>query len=694
MKKIVLLFISLFSLSIIAQEAYYNGIDFSKSGVALKEDLATRIISTHTNFLVYTPGVWEASKVTDLNPENSSEVLLIYGYAASGELSRTRGVNDNGGAQGEWNREHVYPRSLGNPDLGTVGPGADAHHLRPSDVSYNSQRGNTIFADGSGNSGNVSGGWYPGDEWKGDVARMMMYMYVRYGQVCLPSRVGNGSNANTPDDMVDLFLKWNVEDPVSDFERQRNTYHGNISNTYAQGNRNPFIDNAYLATRIWGGDAAEDSWGIFTTLDTEAPTSPTNVVVSDITTTSFNVSWTASIDNESVSGYDILLNGNIAGETSNTTFTVQNLTPDTDYVVTVIAKDVAKNKSTPSAGINSKTLADTTAPSVPSNILISNQTGSSFQINWTASTDNSGILQYEIFLDGNSLTTTSATNYNVTNLAISTTYVITIQAEDIANNKSTISDPVNAITTDGSNNISEIFFSEYVEGSGFNKAVEIVNLTSNNVDLSPYTIKRQSNGIWETPLDLSGYSININDVFVIINADAGDVKLQNEADIKVPNETPLTFNGDDRVGLFKNDVLIDIIGDLDGTDNFGQNITLRRNLEITEPTTDYNEQREWTFFPVNTTSDIGNYNGTLSTTNFEILNSVKFYPNPVSGNIVNFVTTKSIKVDIYNILGKKIVSKEITENNNSINLKELKSGVYLLKITSENSYISKKLIKN
>ena len=692
MKKLLLVFLISLSASIYSQESYYDGIDFSKSGTALKEDLAIRITSTHTNFLSYTPGVWEASKVTDLNPENSSEVLLIYGYAASGELSRTRGVNDNGGNQGEWNREHVYPRSLGNPNLGTVGPGADAHHLRPADVNYNSQRSNTIFAEGSGNSGNVSGGWYPGDEWKGDIARMIMYMYVRYDVVCLPSRVGNGSNANTPDDMINLFLKWNAEDPVSDFERQRNTYHGNTSNTYAQGNRNPFIDNAYLATRIWGGDPAEDYWGIFTTQDDEAPTTPTNVTVSDVTTNSFSVSWNASTDNESVSGYEVLLNGNLSGETSSTNFTVQNLAPNTDYAVTIVAKDVAQNRSTPSTAVNIKTLADTTAPSIPTGVSISNQTGSSFQVSWAASTDDSGILNYEVFLDGNSMGKPTTTFLDITNLTPSTTYVVTILAEDVANNISDVSNPVNAETTDGSNNISEIFFSEYVEGSSFNKAVEIVNLTSNNVDLSPYTIKRQSNGIWETPLSLAGKTIKINDVFVIINADAIDVKLKEEADIEVPNETPMTFNGDDRIGLFKNDILIDIIGELDGTDEFGKDITLRRNSDVTEPTINYNEQAEWSYYERNTTSDIGNFNGTLSTTN-TFLEGFKMFPNPNNSNRLFFNNTDVINITIINVLGKQVKSSKISPND-SLDISELSKGVYLVKINSNKQFITKKLIKN
>ena len=268
-KKYTFFLLFLISFSALSQQSYYNKIDFSKSGLALKNDLATLIINTHTNFLSYTPGIWNASKQTDVNPKNASQVMLIYGFSNAGTTARTRGVNDNGGNVGDWNREHTYPRSLGNPNLGTSGAGADAHHLRPSDVRYNGQRGNKPFADGTGNSGTVAQGWFPGDEWKGDVARMIMYMYLRYNNQCLPSVVGIGSATSTPDDMIDLFLKWNAEDPVSILEDNRNTYHENTNNTYAQGNRNPFIDNPFLATKIWGNPPSgtpkpEDRWGNLT----------------------------------------------------------------------------------------------------------------------------------------------------------------------------------------------------------------------------------------------------------------------------------------------------------------------------------------------------------------------------------------------------------------------------------------------
>ena len=246
---------------------YYNGFNWTQTGNTLKTALATKIISTHTNLLSYGE-IWNASMVTDRDPANANNVLLIYGWEngtdadVTNDLSRNR--NNNGGNNGQWNREHVYAKALGTPALIDDQPsdaGEDAHHLRASDVQRNNTRGSLRFANGSGNSGSVSGGWYPGDQWKGDVARMMMYMYLRYGNQCLPKNVGAAGSATVATDtnMIQLFLQWNAEDPVSQYEDARNTYHGGTA-FYAQRNRNPFIDNPYLATVIWGGPAAENRW--------------------------------------------------------------------------------------------------------------------------------------------------------------------------------------------------------------------------------------------------------------------------------------------------------------------------------------------------------------------------------------------------------------------------------------------------
>ncbi|WP_010252946.1 endonuclease I family protein [Myroides injenensis] len=269
------------------QKAYYQNIDFTQRGENLKQSLHDLLVETHRP-LSYTPDIWRACEITDENPDNPNEVILIYSWTNSDakDVVHKRTINKSQTNNSShttdeqrrtlWEREHVFAKanakksttSDGFPlytanykpdlekDLITVIAGNDAHHLRAINGYWNNKRSNTSFADGTGNSGNQNGGWYPGDEWKGDVARMMMYMYLRYGELCMPSY--NGKGASVPNyetgtvDMLTIYLKWNAEDPVSDIERKRNEYHGNINNRYAQGNRNPFIDNPKLANLIWG----------------------------------------------------------------------------------------------------------------------------------------------------------------------------------------------------------------------------------------------------------------------------------------------------------------------------------------------------------------------------------------------------------------------------------------------------------
>ncbi len=263
MKKFFLIPFLLLSLHFVAQvPSYYNNVNLTLTGMALKAELAQKITNTHTNQLMYSD-LWTVLQQTDEDPSNSSKVLLIYGYNDSdGDVTndRTRSKTNNGGSNGQWNREHTYAKSLGIPDLGTTGPGADAHHIRASDVQTNNNRGSKKFAPGSGNAGTVGANWYPGNEWKGDVARMMMYMYLRYSSQCQPDNVGVGNAVAGDPDMIDLFLQWNAEDDVSQYEINRN----NILET-TQGNRNPFIDNPYLATIIWGGNPATDYWNMIST---------------------------------------------------------------------------------------------------------------------------------------------------------------------------------------------------------------------------------------------------------------------------------------------------------------------------------------------------------------------------------------------------------------------------------------------
>jgi endonuclease I/chitodextrinase len=705
-KQFLFLLLALYSFVLVAQQSYYDNVNLFLTGINLKNELITKITNTHTNFLTYDQ-VWDASMVTDMNPVNASEVLLIYGWenGSDGDITndRERDINNNGGSVGQWNREHVYPRSLGNPNLGESGPGSDAHSLRPSDVQRNSSRGNKPFITGSGNSGAVSTGWYPGDEWKGDVARMMMYMYLRYDTRCLPSVVGIGDNSGTPDDMIDLFLQWNAEDPVSTIEVQRNNYHGNTSNTYAQGNRNPFIDNPRLATRIWGGPEAEDIWGIYTNTDTEAPSVPMNLVTSNITTFSIDLSWDASTDNVGVSSYEIYVDGNLDGEVSTTNYTITNLASNTNYSLTVLAKDVAENSSAQSAPAMAMTLEDTEAPTVPMNVVISNETDVSFKITWNASTDNTAVTAYDVYLDGMFNASTANTTYTPNGLTASTTYSVTVLAKDAVGNESAQSIPVNAMTTNGSSGSSdEIFFSEYIEGSSNNKALEIANITGSTIDLSDYSIRRQRDGgqdgdDWGTDYVLSGNLVS-GDVFVIVNGSAIQ-EILDEADEIVPNNAstsfgyPINFNGNDPVGLFKNGVLIDIIGVYDGgSGNFAQNTTLRRKVTVTAPNTSFDETNEWDVFPSNTIDDLGNFSSTLSTNTFT-WDGLRIYPNPTSFDYVFIRHTEAVQVEVFNVLGKKISVNTVSTANPRLDISRLSSGMYLLKISNQENSITRKIIK-
>jgi endonuclease I len=271
MKVRLLLFFLLPFLCIAQIPAYYSSIDFSKKGDILKNQLTTLITTTHTTNLPYTAtgttDTWDALYQTDLNPNNSNNVLLVYGWNdtdtdITNDLSRDKTFScHTSSCSGLWVREHVFPRSLGTPNLGFELAGADAHHLRSIDSDRNNSRSNRKFEEGSGidlSYITLAGNWYPGNQWKGDIARMIMYMYVRYPSQCLPNNVGVGSTSySNYGDMPNVFLDWNAQDPVSQYEINRN----NILNTI-QGNRNPFIDNPYLATRIWNGPTATDTWGL------------------------------------------------------------------------------------------------------------------------------------------------------------------------------------------------------------------------------------------------------------------------------------------------------------------------------------------------------------------------------------------------------------------------------------------------
>ncbi|MHC0036457.1 endonuclease [Pseudoneobacillus sp. C159] len=224
-------------------DAYY-ATAVGKTGPELKASLHT-IIKVQKK-LTYA-AVTEALKITDEDPNNTNNVILLYTGRSQAKTTFGSGVND-------WNREHVWAKSHGN--FGTsVGPGTDIHHLRPTDASVNSTRGHLDFDEGGKPQGECVGCFYDGDSFeppdrvKGDVARMLMYMAVRYegnGEIDLELADKVNTYPTPYHGKLSTLLKWHKQDPPDAFEIRRNNRIQEI-----QGNRNPFIDHPEWVELIW-----------------------------------------------------------------------------------------------------------------------------------------------------------------------------------------------------------------------------------------------------------------------------------------------------------------------------------------------------------------------------------------------------------------------------------------------------------
>ena len=245
---------------------YYDSLD-GLSGAALEQALQDIIADpTIVRAQTYTD-VIDILKEADQNPENSNQVWMVYTEQGRAKLD----FQTNASNVGKWNREHTFPRSLAgynSIEADDTGDGidiywtteadslrhgnSDAHALRAVDGQENSSRGNQHYGQYTGPSGNLG-------SFKGDVARSVLYMQIRYNGLS----VVNGYPSTTGQ-MGDLatILDWHRNDPPDDFEMNRN----NIVYNW-QFNRNPFIDQPDLVEYIWGTNVG-DTWNQNLSTDT------------------------------------------------------------------------------------------------------------------------------------------------------------------------------------------------------------------------------------------------------------------------------------------------------------------------------------------------------------------------------------------------------------------------------------------
>lgn len=342
---------------------------------------------------------------------------------------------------------------------------------------------------------------------------------------------------------------------------------------------------------------------------------------------------------------------------------------------------------------------DTQAPTTPANLAVTTKTATSVSLSWTASTDNVGVTGYNVYMNSVLKTTVTTLTTTISGLTASTAYSFYVNAKDAAGNTSASSNTVSATTNSSGGTATELLFSEYIEGSSNNKALEIANNTGASVNLSVYSIKKQTNGAgaWSTGLTLSG-TLNNGSKFTVVNSSIASTCYPTSSANISTTATELAFNGNDAVGLFKNGVLIDVIGTFNGgTANFAADVTLRRKSTITSPSTTFNLAAQWDSFTTDSCTNLGSKRSN-KVTKEEIVaepDGISLYPNPSNGEFTVYYSNsnKTYAIEIFSMLGQTVFLKENIKQS-SVPITNLPKGIYLVKITDDSKSINKKIIIN
>ena len=321
--------------------------------------------------------------------------------------------------------------------------------------------------------------------------------------------------------------------------------------------------------------------------------------------------------------------------------------------------------------------ADTQAPSQPTNLSVTGSTSSTVSLSWTASTDNVGVSAYEIYVNGNYVTTVTSTSAVISGLAPTTTYAFYVIARDAAGNLSTQSNSVNGTTTASSGG-------ETPPTSCGTENFESIPAASSSYTTNTWT----NNGITWTAVDsrtdqtINGKAITIEDGSLSSSTISGGIS-------SLTVTTQMKFTGNP--GTFN----LYINGDMIGTIPYSStvttttipNINIAGNITISitdNSATGSGSRGRVAFDDLSWTC----YTVPLSTTEFDTP-KLSIYPNPVKNNTL-FVNGKNIekikKVEIYNTSGVLVqVAEKPFLNKNYLVLKNLPKGMYFLKFDN-NSY--------
>lgn len=657
----------MFSLTLAqAPATYYDGTT-GLTGAALKTKLS-EIITAGAKDKGY-DGLYNAYPTTDTDNfyENDGSVLDMYSENPTGtdpyNYRHGQKKCGNYSAEGDcYNREHVIPQSFFGSKAPMV---SDVHFIRPTDGKVNGMRSNYPFgavtnpsfkskngtkvgpSTSQGYSGTVC---EPIDEFKGDIARMVFYFVTRYESrlsgFSSGGMLGNTTYPGLQEWEKNVLLSWAAQDPVSPAEIARN----NASYLY-QNNRNPFIDHPEWIQTIWGTQV----------IDNENPSTPANLVLNSISTASANLTWTASTDNIGVAYYKVYVNGTFHMNSSTNSVTVSGLSQGTTYNFYVIASDAAGNVSPQSNTVTGTTLIDTQAPTAPTNLTLGSVGTNNIAISWTAATDNVEVASYDMYVNGQLMGSTTATNSNIANLDPSTVYTIYVVAKDAAGNVSPASNSVTATTLAiGLNCGDETFDSIPASASTYST----YNWTSNGISWTSEDSR--------TDQTINGRAITIKDGFLTALSVPNGI-----GDLTVT--TQLKFKGSaGTLKIFVNDVdtgkTIPYSATKTTTTITGINIS--GNIELSLVNSNSNrvaiDDMKWTCY-----SDLATNENTVFKSNFTV------YPNPVKNGELNISgkdLTNIAIAQIFDYSGKLVQTiPQPFKNSDKITLKNLPKGIYILK---------------
>ena len=236
-------------------QSYYS-LAIGKKRTELKSALH-RVVSDSAIYLTYAQDYEYLSKTDkDFSKPNEDNLILFYLQTSFDADTKCRSISS-----GCWNREHMWPKSLGVGYDALINSYTDLHHLRPTDSRINSSRGNKPYGEATTPYSKIDGFYYDekfevSDVLKGEVARAILYMTVRYegdnGEPDLEIYANDFSDSY-PAELCTMYA-WHHFDTVSEEEIIRNS----LVQKY-QGNRNPFVDNPTWVDDIWESECASVS---------------------------------------------------------------------------------------------------------------------------------------------------------------------------------------------------------------------------------------------------------------------------------------------------------------------------------------------------------------------------------------------------------------------------------------------------